>query len=78
MSSESDKRHATVADLLPIDWDRKPFILASEIRGFLDDIKDEGTNIDSGSGDGCADLWVTVDGVEHYISIKRSLKMVEK
>ena len=35
-------------------------------------VKDEGTAIDSGSGDGCADLWVTVQGVEYFISIRKS------
>jgi hypothetical protein len=72
--NDSDKRHSTVANLLPRDWDTKPFTLATEIREFLSDICDEGTSIDSGSGDGCADLWVTMGGVEFYISIKPSLK----
>lgn len=76
MSEESDKRHAVVAGMLPTDWDRKPFGLAGEIRAFLGSVKDEGTEIDSASGDGCADLWVTVQGVEYFISVRKSNKQL--
>jgi hypothetical protein len=72
--NDSDKRHSTVANLLPKEWNQKPFAIATEIRDFLATIKDEGSSIDSGSGDGCADLWVTISGVEYYIAIKPSLK----
>jgi hypothetical protein len=74
----SDKRHTEVANLLPASWNRKPFTLATELRAFLQTVKDEGTNIDSGSGDGCADLWVTIGGIEYYISIAPSRKSVEE
>lgn len=76
--NESDKQHNIVANLLPPEWDRKPFALATELRDFLSTVKDEGTQIDSGSGDGVADLWVTVGGIEYYISIKPSLKEAAK
>lgn len=76
MSTESDKRHVVVASILPAEWDQKPFGLASEIRAFLAAAKDEGTEIDSGSGDGCADLWVTVQGVEYFISVRKSNKQL--
>lgn len=76
MSDESDKRHAIVAGILPAGWDQKPFGLASEIRAFLSSVKDEGAEIDSGSGDGTADLWVTVQGVEYFISIHKSNKQL--
>lgn len=72
MGEGSDKRHALVASMLPAGWDQKPFGLAGEIRTFLGSVKDEGTEIDSGSGDGTADLWVTVQGVEYFISIRKS------
>lgn len=68
----SDKRHTEVANMLPSSWDRKPFSLATEVREFLQTVKDEGTNIDSGCGDGFADLWVTMGGIEYYIAIKPS------
>lgn len=76
MSDKSDKRHTIVAGMLPADWDQKPFGLAGEIRAFLGSVKDEGTEIDSGSGDGCADLWVTVQGVEYFISVRKSNKQL--
>ena len=70
--SDSDKRHSIVARWLPDEWDRRPFSIATELRTLLATIKDEGTTIDSGSGDGHADLWVTVDGVEYHIAVRRS------
>lgn len=70
--SGSDKRHSIVARMLPEEWDRRPFSVATELRTLLATIKDEGTTIDSSSGDGHADLWVTVDGIEYYITVQRS------
>jgi hypothetical protein len=72
MSSDSDKRHSIVAHILPPEWDQEPFSLAGEIRSHLMTVKDAGTEIDSGGGDGCADLWVTVQGVEYYVSVRKS------
>lgn len=72
--SDSDKRHSIVARMLPDDWDQRPFSVATELRSLLSTLKDEGTSIDSGSGDGCADLWVTIGGVEYFISIRPSNK----
>lgn len=69
---ESDRRHTEVAKLLPVHWDKSPFGLAGEVRRFLGSVADQGTAIDSGSGDGIADLWVTVQGVEYFISVRRS------
>jgi hypothetical protein len=77
-ASESDKRHAIMQGLIPAHWDRSAATLASEIRDFLKNIKDEGTNIDSGGGDGSADLWVTVGGVEYFINIAKSGNQLEK
>jgi hypothetical protein len=68
----SDKRHSQVARLLPEDWDRRPFAVATEIRQLLNTIKDADTTIDSASGSDTAYLWVTIDGIEYYISIRRS------
>lgn len=69
-----DKQVRIIHDLIPSDWDKRPISLAHELRNLLKSIADEGTNIDSGGGDGMADLWVTIDGVEYYIAIKPSLK----
>lgn len=52
--------------------------VAAKIRTQLETIKDEGTKIDSGSGMGSSDIWVTIDGVEWYIEIKKSLKQLTK
>lgn len=70
--AKSDDRHTKVADIMPKEWDRKPFSLAGELRTYLKTIRDEGTHIDSGGGDGSADLWVTVQGVEYYINVRQS------
>lgn len=70
--SEDAKRVAHMMQLIPEHWDKAPLILAHEIRAFLMSVKDEGTGIDSGGGDGDADLWVKVQGVEYYINIRKS------
>jgi hypothetical protein len=74
MADDGDKRVRMVEDLVPAHWDRKPLGLAHELRNMLKSVADEGTAIDSGGGDGCADLWVTVQGVEYWIAIKPSAK----
>lgn len=48
------------------------FTLAKEILDFLNTIKDEGTEIDSGGGFGGSDLWVTIGGEEFIIQVKKS------
>jgi hypothetical protein len=66
---EGDKRVQIVHDLIPPEWDKGPLSLAHELRQMLKGIVDEGTNIDSGGGDGMADVWATIGGREYYISI---------
>lgn len=78
MADDGDKRVRTVESLIPAEWDRKPLSLAHELRNMLKSVADEGTHIDSAGGDGCADLWVTVQGVEYYIAIKPSAKNQER
>lgn len=47
--------------------------LAAEIKNFLySACADHGTYIDSGAGNGSADLWVTVGGVEFFITVQKS------
>lgn len=69
-----DRQQASrwLLDSIPKDWDKKPILLAYEIRGFLDCIKDQGTEIDSGTDGISGDLWVTVQGIEYYINIRKS------
>jgi hypothetical protein len=59
-------------DMMPADWDRKPLALAHEIRNFLSSVKDQGTEIDSGTDGMSGDLWVKIGGVEWYINIRKS------
>lgn len=65
-----DERVRKVMDLIPSDWDKGPMVLSTEIRNFLKSIVDEGTSIDSGGGDGVADLWPKIGGVEYHIQIR--------
>lgn len=48
--------------------------LRDEIRELLSTVRDHGTSADTGGGMGSADLWVTVQGVEYYINVKRGSK----
>lgn len=70
---DSDDRHHKISNIRPEGWDMGPQSISTEIREFLKSIKDEGTQIDSGFGDGHADLWVKVDGVEYLVQIMRSM-----
>lgn len=78
MSDEKNERIRLVNNAMPIDWDRRPIALAHEIMGFLDSVKDTGTNIDSDTDGTSADLWVTVQGVEYFITIKKSKLQLSK
>ena len=71
---DGDKRVKTVHDLIPPDWDKGPISLAHELREFLKSVVDEGTNIDSGGGDGVADLWPKIGGIEYHIAITSKAK----
>jgi hypothetical protein len=50
-------------------------VLSTEIRNFLKSIVDEGTNIDSGGGDGIADLHPIVGGIGYHVQIKTIRKL---
>jgi hypothetical protein len=45
---------------------------AHEIMGYLENIKDHGTSIDTGGGMGSYDLWVKCGGIEWYINVRKS------
>jgi hypothetical protein len=72
---EGDKRVKIVHDLIPADWNKGPISLAHELRQMLKGIVDEGTGIDSGGGDGIADLWPVIGGVEYHIQISAKPKV---
>jgi len=74
---DSDKRNRIVARLRPANWDNVPAIVADELREMIKGIVDEGTNVDSGCGNGYGHLWFTIDGVELYLTVIRSAKQVE-
>ena len=63
---------------IPDDWDKRPVLLALEMRNLISCMKDEGTEIDSGTDGERADLWITVQGVEYYISIGKSKSQLMK
>jgi len=46
--------------------------VAHEIMTFLEGVKDQGTEIDTGSGMDESDLWVKIGGIEWFITIKKS------
>lgn len=75
--SEQD-RERKVIDMMPADWDKNPVSIAYELKGFLRSIKDEGTEIDSGTNGITGDLWVTIQGVEYFISITKSAGQLAK
>jgi hypothetical protein len=65
----ADRRVRKLHDYIPAEWNRNPLSLAHELREFLKSVVDAGTSIDSGGGDGCADLWPIIGGVEYHIVI---------
>jgi len=67
---EGDKRVKIVHDIIPADWNTGAISLAHELRQMLKGVVDADTNIDSGGGDGVADLWPIIGGVEYHIQIK--------
>lgn len=77
--ADDDKRHRAAYDLAAAQgWDMRPRMLMTELRAFLASIADAGTSIDSGGGDGTGDLWVTVGGVEYFISARLSNRELTK
>ena len=66
------ERVKKVIDMIPADWDKKPYALIWEIRTFLENVKDQGTSMDSGTDGTCGDLWVTIQGVEYLVTVKKS------
>lgn len=66
---------ADIMKILPEGWDKRPLSLASEIRSFLESVKDEGTSIDSGTDGVTGDLWVTVQGVSYTVCVFKTGSM---
>ena len=74
VNEKGDERVRVVEDLVAglSGWDRGPLSLIHELREMLKSIIDHGTEIDSGGGDGMADLWAKVQGIEYYMTVRRS------
>jgi hypothetical protein len=70
--SDDSEQVKRVMARLPPEWDAAPYSFAEEIAGFLRSVKDEGTSIDSGTDGASGDLWVTVQGVEYLIVVRKS------
>jgi hypothetical protein len=70
--NDREKSTRWLHDIIPSEWDRKPLSIAHEIRTFLDSVKDQGTEIDSGTDGVCGDLWVTIQGIEYLVTVKKS------
>lgn len=75
---DRERRTRALHDSIPSEWDRAPLSIAHEIRGFLDGVKDQGTEIDSGTDGVNGDLWVTIQGIEYLVSVKKSNKQLVK
>ncbi len=53
-------------------FDTRAYTLALELKRLLEPMVDEGTNIDAGTGNGFADLWPKLGGVEFHIAVTLS------
>ncbi len=60
------------------DWEHMPRSFMLELRDMLEAKKDDGTHIDTGGGDGTGDLWVTVGGIEYFVSVRLSNAQLAK
>ena len=78
MMSDEQNRTRILMESVPGGWDRAPISLAYEIRAFLQSVKDVDSSIDSGTDGASGDLWVTVQGVEYFINIRKSNSQIAK
>lgn len=73
-----DEQCKVVEGMAPREWDSKPLQLAHKIRDVLKPLSDADKGIDSGGGDGLADLWLWYGGREYHIAIKPSLPQIKR
>lgn len=62
----------TGMDIGRLDYPRDAAGLRDEISELLNSVRDHGTSSDTGGGMAQADLWVTVQGIEYFITVKKS------
>ena len=55
-----------------LDYPLDAASLRDEISELLNSVRDNGTSSDTGGGMGQADLWVTVQGVEYFVTVRKS------
>lgn len=49
------------------------YTIRDELRSMIQSaMADEGSAVDSESGNGEGDLWFTVDGIEYYLTVRKS------
>jgi hypothetical protein len=56
----------------------KSLPITIKLRDFCNTVKDEGTSVDVGLGFNACDLWVTVHGVEWFITVTKSNAQKQK
>lgn len=78
MDENSNERMRHLHEMIPDSWDKRQISLAHEIMTFLENIKDQGTHIDSGTDGVCGDLWVKIQGIEYFINIRKSNAQIAK
>jgi hypothetical protein len=59
-------------------FDMRPYSLVLEMKRLLAPIADQGSSMDSGTLDGLADMYLTVGGVEFFISVAPSKSQAAK
>lgn len=69
----SEDRKGIARAIRPPEWDGSPAAMRDELATLLRrTMADEGSSMDTGTGPDSADLWVSVGGVEFFVTIKRS------
>ena len=70
---DEQERSWAARDAAPRHWDMGPATFRDELREVLRaTLADAGASMDTGGGDGEADLWVTCCGVEFFVTVKKS------
>lgn len=53
-------------------FDMRPYSVVTELKRVLASLADHGTSMDSGTGSRSADLWLTIGGVEYFLTVRPS------
>lgn len=53
-------------------------VFTDGLRKFLEKEADSGHGVDAGYGMGRTDYWVTIDGIEYFIEVKKSNAQLKK